>query len=119
MVGHVRHDHARALRHAANSKCAAGIFGIGSFERNSSLFRNGVSGHNGASSTIPRGFADDSVQRRNAGFEGSNIKLLTDDTRRGNQHVFGHAADREATMPAVLRAFSSQLTQLQRWRCQS
>ena len=36
------------------------------------------------------------MQRRNAGFEGSNIKLLTDDTRRGNQHVFGHAADRRS-----------------------
>lgn len=57
-------------------------------------FRNGVGGHDGASGTIPRGFIKDIVQRRNTGFEGGNIKLLADDARRSNQHVFGHAADR-------------------------
>lgn len=92
--GHVRHDHARALRHAAHRERAAVVADSVARERDGGLLRTRVGGHDGA-----RRVGAAACYRELEGGEGDargerlERQVFADHASGGHQHLGGRAAE--------------------------
>ncbi len=73
---HVRHDHARALAHAAYRKLAIGIFELAARIGNGILLRMRIGGHDGPSGIGTTLLGKLVIYRRNTRLEALDTQLL-------------------------------------------